>query len=119
MGRTRSFDAAWLFAAATVPNNPVLSAVGTGVIWGYWHFPAAIRGYSYPANPIIGALIMYPIFGIVLSIIFGWLVQKTGKRLVIQSCSRCHRMVLEGDYFYFCSVAVRTSSTRHAQGSWV
>jgi uncharacterized protein len=55
-----------------------LSALGTGVIWGYWHFPAAIRGYSYPDNPVIGALIMYPIFGIVLSIIFGWLVEKTG-----------------------------------------
>ncbi|MDR3749174.1 MAG: CPBP family intramembrane metalloprotease [Acidobacteriota bacterium] len=69
------------------PNNPVLSAVGTGVIWGYWHFPAAIRGYSYPDNPIVGALLMYPIFGIVLSIIFGWLIQKTGS---IWSSSLAH-----------------------------
>lgn len=60
------------------PGNPVLSAVATGIIWGYWHFPAAIRGYSYPSNPIVGALIMYPLFGILLSFIFGWLVQKTG-----------------------------------------
>ena len=60
------------------PARPVLSAVGTGIIWGYWHFPAAIRGYGYPDHPVIGALIMYPIFGIVLSIIYGWLVQKTG-----------------------------------------
>ena len=69
------------------PNNPVLSAVGTGVIWGMWHFPAAIRGYTYPHNPIIGALIMYPLFGIVLSIIYGWLVQKTGS---IWSSSLAH-----------------------------
>ncbi len=60
------------------PENPVLSAVVTGIIWGYWHFPAAIRGYSYPSNPIVGALVMYPLFGIILSFIFGWLVQKTG-----------------------------------------
>lgn len=69
------------------PNNPVLSAIATGIIWGYWHFPAAIRGYSYPDNPIIGALFMYPIFGIVFSIIFGWLVQKTGS---IWSSSLAH-----------------------------
>jgi membrane protease YdiL (CAAX protease family) len=69
------------------PNNPALSAVGTGVIWGLWHFPAAIRGFGYPDNPIVGALIMYPIFGIVFSIIFGWLVQKTGS---IWSSSLAH-----------------------------
>ncbi len=80
------------------PENPVLSAVGTGVIWGLWHFPAAIRGYSYPDNPIVGALIMYPIFGAVLSIIYGWLVQKTGS---IWSSSLAHAAAnaVGGDLF--------------------
>lgn len=69
------------------PGNPVLSAVATGIIWGYWHFPAAIRGYSYPDNPILGALIMYPIGCVLLAIIYGWLVQKTGS---IWSSSLAH-----------------------------
>lgn len=72
------------------PENAVLSAVATGIIWGYWHFPAAIRGYSYPDNPVAGALVMYPILGIVLSIIFGWLVQKTGS---VWSSSLAHAAV--------------------------
>jgi membrane protease YdiL (CAAX protease family) len=69
------------------PTNPVLSAVATGIIWGLWHLPGSLRGYSFPDNPKVGALVMYPIGGILFSIIFGWLVLKTGS---IWSCSLAH-----------------------------
>jgi membrane protease YdiL (CAAX protease family) len=69
------------------PSNPVLSAVATGIIWGLWHMPAALRGYSFPDNPKIGAFVMYPIGGVLFSIIFGWLVLKTGS---IWSSSLAH-----------------------------
>jgi len=69
------------------PANPVLSAVATGTIWGYWHLPIALRGYSFPDNPKIGALVMYPIGCVLLSIVFGWLVSKTGS---VWSASLAH-----------------------------
>ena len=69
------------------PNKPVLSAVGTGVIWGLWHLPVNLRGYSFPDHPILGALVAFPVSLIFLSIIFGWLVQKTGS---IWSSSLAH-----------------------------
>jgi membrane protease YdiL (CAAX protease family) len=69
------------------PTNPVLSAAATGVIWGLWHLPATLRGYGFPDNPKFGALVMYPAFCIMASIIFGWLVLKTGS---IWSSSLAH-----------------------------
>lgn len=59
------------------PTNQVRSAVVTGIIWGLWHMPAALRGYSFPDNPKLGAFVMYPVAGVLFSIIFGWLVLKT------------------------------------------
>ena len=69
------------------PNKPVLSAVGTGVIWGLWHLPLNLRGYNFPDHPILGALVIFPVSTIFLSILFGWLVQKTGS---IWSSSLAH-----------------------------
>lgn len=69
------------------PSNPVLSAVATGIIWGLWHLPITLRGYGFPDNPRFGALVMYPLFCIFASIIFGWLVLKTGS---IWSSSLAH-----------------------------
>jgi len=67
------------------PDRPVLSAVVTGLIWGAW--PLSFRGYSYPDNPLVGSLCFYPVGGIVLAIIFGWLRVKTGS---VWSCSLAH-----------------------------
>ena len=69
------------------PTNPVLSAVATGIIWGLWHLPVTLRGYGFPDNPKFGALVMYPLFCVFASIIFGWLVLKTGS---IWSSSLAH-----------------------------
>ena len=69
------------------PANPVLSAVATGIIWGLWHLPITLRGFGFPDSPKVGALIMYPVFCIFASIIFSWLVLKTGS---IWSSSLAH-----------------------------
>jgi hypothetical protein len=69
------------------PQSPVLSAVVTGTIWAYWHLPLNLRGGNFPENPKLGALVIFPVGAIFLSIIFGWLVQKTGS---IWSSSLAH-----------------------------
>jgi membrane protease YdiL (CAAX protease family) len=69
------------------PQSPVLSAVVTGIIWAYWHLPLNLRGGNFPDDPRLGALVMFPVGAILLSIIFGWLVLKTGS---IWSSSLAH-----------------------------
>ncbi|MGB7554028.1 MAG: CPBP family intramembrane glutamic endopeptidase [Candidatus Korobacteraceae bacterium] len=69
------------------PTKPVLSAVATGIIWGLWHLPLTLRGYGFADNPKIGAFLMYPLFCIIFSIVFGWLMLKTNS---IWSCSLAH-----------------------------
>ncbi len=43
------------------PDAPVLSAVGTGVIWAVWHWPLTFRGFNYPDHPVIGSLLVFPV----------------------------------------------------------
>jgi membrane protease YdiL (CAAX protease family) len=69
------------------PDWPALGAVVTGVIWAYWHLPLNLRGGNFPDHPFIGGLLIYPVGAIFLSIIFGWLVLKTGS---IWSSSLAH-----------------------------
>jgi len=69
------------------PDSHVLSAAATGVIWAYWHLPLNLRGLNFPDNPRVGALLIFPIAAILLSIIFGWLVLKTNS---IWSSSLAH-----------------------------
>ena len=69
------------------PQSPVLSAVVTGITWAYWHLPLNLRGGNFPDDPRLGALVMFPVGAILLSIIFGWLVLKTGS---IWSTSLAH-----------------------------
>ncbi len=82
------------------PDRPVLSAVVTGVIWGAWHWPENLRGYNFPDHPLIGGLLIFPVTGIFLSIIFGWLRLKSGS---IWSCSLAHaatNTIAAGLYLY-------------------
>lgn len=58
------------------PQQPVWSAVVTGLFWSFWHFPVLIRGYAFPENPYSG-LIVFTVSAVLLSIIFGWLRLKT------------------------------------------
>ena len=69
------------------PDGPVLSAVVTGIIWAVWHYPLTLRGFNYPDHPLIGSLLVFPVTGIFLSIIFRWLNLKTGS---IWSSSLAH-----------------------------
>jgi membrane protease YdiL (CAAX protease family) len=44
-----------------------------GVIWGYWHLPIILMGYNFPDHPVLGALLLMPIFTIFMGIYLGWL----------------------------------------------
>jgi membrane protease YdiL (CAAX protease family) len=59
------------------PGKPLVAAVLTGIIWSVWHYPLILRGYNYPDNPWLG-LLLFPATSISLSIIFGWLREKSG-----------------------------------------
>jgi membrane protease YdiL (CAAX protease family) len=58
-------------------QHPLLAALATGVIWGMWHLPLNIRGYNFPDHPLIG-LVVFPVSTALISVIFGWLRQRTG-----------------------------------------
>lgn len=58
------------------PGKPLLAAIITGIIWGVWHFPLNIQGYNFPNQRYLG-LIVFPVSTIFLSIIFGWLQNKS------------------------------------------
>jgi membrane protease YdiL (CAAX protease family) len=59
------------------PGHPLLAAVGTGLAWGVFHYPVILVGFEGFENAYIG-LLLFPVFTILLSIIFGWLRVKTG-----------------------------------------
>lgn len=59
------------------PGRPLRAALYTGLIWGAWHYPLILVGYEYPGYPGLG-LLVFPVSTILLSILFGWLRQKTG-----------------------------------------
>ena len=59
------------------PGRPLRAAVATGVIWGLWHLPINLRGYNFPGQPLLGMLV-FTVGTVLLSIIFGWLRQRTG-----------------------------------------
>lgn len=59
------------------PEQPVRAAVLVGIIWSVWHFPAIVRGFNFPDHPILG-LLVFPVGGVLVSIIFAWLQQRSG-----------------------------------------
>jgi len=56
------------------------------VIWGVWHYPLLLRGYDFPDHRLAGMMV-FTVSTIFISIIFGWLFQKTGS---IWSSSLAH-----------------------------
>ena len=58
-------------------DSPILAAVVTGLIWGFWHYPLILFGYEHYERVWVG-LFVFPICTILLSIIFGWLQSETG-----------------------------------------
>jgi uncharacterized protein len=60
------------------PGRPVGSAVATGVIWAVWHYPVILlTGFNYPTSRVL-ALIPFTVFGILLSVVLGWLQIHSG-----------------------------------------
>lgn len=68
----RSYLQQRLFGGRFLP-----AAVGTGMIWGVWHWPLTLRGYNFPDQPLVGSL-MFPVFCVLVSIIFGWIRERSG-----------------------------------------
>jgi uncharacterized protein len=58
-------------------ERPLMAAISTGLIWGVWHYPLVFLGYERYENKFLG-LIIFTVFTVLLSIIFGWLRLKTG-----------------------------------------
>ncbi|HEY3811628.1 MAG TPA: type II CAAX endopeptidase family protein [Caulobacteraceae bacterium] len=69
------------------PGKPVIAAIVTGVIWAAWHYPLILRGYDFGhEQAVLGCAVMV-VGTILLSYIFGWLVERTGS---IWSSSLAH-----------------------------
>ncbi len=59
-------------------GRPLLAAVATGIIWGVWHYPFYfLPSYSHGSQHY-AVLLVFPVSTTLLSIIFGWLRQRTG-----------------------------------------
>jgi membrane protease YdiL (CAAX protease family) len=59
------------------PRSPTLAAVSTGIVWGLWHVPIILRGYEFAGDPAI-AIAAFCVTTVLISIIFGWLREKSG-----------------------------------------
>lgn len=58
------------------PGRPVAAAIGTGAIWGVWHYPLTLRGYNYPDEPLLGTA-LFTVFTMLISYIFGWFYRRS------------------------------------------
>jgi membrane protease YdiL (CAAX protease family) len=56
------------------PGRLLLAALWMGLIWGIYHYAHVLSGISMSANPL--ALLIYPFYCIMGSIILGWLRDK-------------------------------------------
>jgi len=57
------------------PGRPLLAAIWMGLIWGIYHYAHVLSGITMSANPM--ALLIYPFYCIMGSIILGWLRDKS------------------------------------------
>lgn len=60
-----------------LPGRPLAAAAVTGVIWGIWHYPLLLMGYNFAEHRLAG-LAVFPVSLILVSIILGWLFERTG-----------------------------------------
>jgi len=44
-----------------------------GLLWGYWHLPIVLMGWSFPDHPVLGAFILFPISTVFIGIYIGWI----------------------------------------------
>ena len=59
----------------------VRGVLAVGVIWGMWHWPLILMGWSYPGYPLVG-LLLTVLFTIGLAVALGYVVFKTGSILL-------------------------------------
>jgi uncharacterized protein len=57
------------------PGRPLLAGIWMGMIWGIYHYAHVLSGITMSANPL--ALLIYPFYCIMGSIILGWLRDKS------------------------------------------
>jgi membrane protease YdiL (CAAX protease family) len=55
-----------------------------GLIWGYWHLPVNLAGLNDALHPMLGALLIFPLEAISMSLSFvlAWLMNRSGSILV-------------------------------------
>jgi membrane protease YdiL (CAAX protease family) len=58
-------------------SRPLFAAIATGIIWGVWHYPLLMLGTELPGHPQL-VLAIFPVYTVLLSIVFGWLRLKSG-----------------------------------------
>jgi membrane protease YdiL (CAAX protease family) len=58
-------------------RRPLPAALLTGLVWGVFHYPVILVGFEGYENPMVG-LAIFPVFTMLLSVIFGWLRRRTG-----------------------------------------
>lgn len=49
-----------------------------GLVWCLWHAPLMLMGMNFPNEPFVPANIVYFVYTIIMSVIFGYAVLKTG-----------------------------------------
>jgi membrane protease YdiL (CAAX protease family) len=59
----------------------VRGVILVGVIWGAWHWPLILMGFSYPGYPVSG-LVLTALFTTGMAIAFGYAVLKSGSILL-------------------------------------
>jgi len=69
-----------------------------GVAWAFWHLPLILQGYVFPASPVLGGIVLFPLMGIGLSLFLGW--------LRIRSKAIWSAVLAHGSYNAFFSIVV-------------
>jgi membrane protease YdiL (CAAX protease family) len=49
-----------------------------GGVWGFWHLPIVLMGWTFPNHPILGAFLLMPISTVFFGIFEGWLYLRSG-----------------------------------------
>lgn len=48
-----------------------------GLIWSFWHLPSLLAGYNYPETPVLGALVIFPVELVAVSVFMAWITLST------------------------------------------
>ncbi|WFN34268.1 CPBP family intramembrane metalloprotease [Methanogenium sp. S4BF] len=56
----------------------VAGLVFLGLFWGIWHAPIIYAGYNFPGYPLLGSLVLMPLFTLGTSGVFAWLTLRSG-----------------------------------------